>query len=61
MDKRKFIKYIESFGFRYKRTNGSHRIYVNSKNQIFPVPLSHDKVKKGIVWSFKRNFVKGVK
>jgi predicted RNA binding protein YcfA (HicA-like mRNA interferase family) len=58
MNKHAFIKYIESYGFKKHRTGKSHDIYINEKNEIFPVPISHSKIKKGIIWNFNRRFVK---
>lgn len=38
--KRQFVKIVESNGYRYSRSNGSHSIYVNEKGNHISIPRS---------------------
>lgn len=41
---RHFVKRLEKNGYRYDRSNGSHRIYVNANGEIISVPRSGNKM-----------------
>ena len=58
MDYRKFIKYIESYGFHFYRSckRSSHNLYINEDKEVFVVPKK-PVVKKGLIWNFNRKYV----
>lgn len=56
MNRKKFIKYIEKYGFLTTgRFSGSHEIFKSERYCInFAVPSGDKEIRKGIFWAFEK-------
>lgn len=59
MNRKKFIKFIENYGFiSTGRQTGSHEVFKSERyNFIFTIPAGNAEIKKAYLWAFRRELL----